>query len=226
MSYAAIQSVLDHSNATGGARLLMLTLAHHVNKTTGRCDPAIATLARECKATTRTINRQLAQLAAADEIEVVAGGGRHRCNQYRLKLPQNPDASVRVSEQETLTPVSEFKAETLTKRARNPDAGVTQTYRTYKKVRKTAHQSLEAEEFAEFWKAYPKRTAKAKALKAWRASHKDRPPIATLLEILAKHAAGWDDVKFIPHPATWLNGHRWEDELNTPAPAAGRRSSL
>ena len=27
-----------------------------------------------------------------------------------------------------------------------------------------------------------------------------------------KQSDQWSDPRFVPHPATWLNGHRWEDE--------------
>jgi len=41
-----------------------------------------------------------------------------------------------------------------------------------------------------------------------------------LLAALAKHNASrqWNDPQFIPHPATWLNQHRWADELKADEP--------
>jgi hypothetical protein len=70
--------------------------------------------------------------------------------------------------------------------------------------------------FAEFWEAYPRRTAKKAAVKAWKAA-KDRPPLSDLLAAIEKHKAGMDWQKdggaFIPHPATWLNQGRWADEV-------------
>ena len=37
-----------------------------------------------------------------------------------------------------------------------------------------------------------------------------------------KQTAQWqeDGGRFVPYPATWLNGHRWEDEVQA-APAGG-----
>lgn len=70
--------------------------------------------------------------------------------------------------------------------------------------------------FAVFWKEYPRKVAKAAALKAWK---KLRPSEVLVTQILAalqqqKESDNWlkDGGKFIPHPATWLNGGRWEDE--------------
>lgn len=70
--------------------------------------------------------------------------------------------------------------------------------------------------FARFWKAYPRKTGKGAAEKAW---EKLKPTEELLLSMLA--ALGWqtrsadwqkDSGAFIPHPATWLNQRRWEDE--------------
>ena len=64
--------------------------------------------------------------------------------------------------------------------------------------------------FNEFWAMYPRKTAKAAAVKAWK---KIKPQhIPKLMYALLEHKATWLDPKFIPHPATWLNGSRWEDE--------------
>ena len=30
---------------------------------------------------------------------------------------------------------------------------------------------------------------------------------------LKAQIAGWGDKQFIPHPSTWLNQKRWEDEI-------------
>lgn len=82
-----------------------------------------------------------------------------------------------------------------------------------------------------FWSAYPKKKAKGDAEKAW-AKVKPDHALAELIiaAVLAqKLSDDWtkDGGKFIPHPATWLNAKRWEDEV-TPAtdqPAAKPKSS-
>ena len=72
-------------------------------------------------------------------------------------------------------------------------------------------------EFEVFWAAYPRHTGKQDAYKAF---VKLKPDEALMQAILAgiekqKQSAQWtkDGGQFIPHPATWLNGCRWEDEL-------------
>lgn len=69
--------------------------------------------------------------------------------------------------------------------------------------------------FEDFWKAYPRKRAKARALKAWmkNVSSSSTP---TVLKALAVHKRlrQWniEDGRYIPHPATWLNDHAWMDE--------------
>jgi hypothetical protein len=69
--------------------------------------------------------------------------------------------------------------------------------------------------FERFWAAYPRKTAKANAQRAW---EKLAPSADLLDDIVAavKAQSTWpawckDDGQFIPHAATWLNGARWAD---------------
>jgi len=73
--------------------------------------------------------------------------------------------------------------------------------------------------FSQFWAAYPKKVAKGFAEKAWRKG-KCANLLPQILEAIgrAKVAEAWTKEcgQFIPHPATWLNGRCWEDELSSP----------
>jgi hypothetical protein len=68
------------------------------------------------------------------------------------------------------------------------------------------------QEFLMFWSAYPRRVAKPAAFKAWKAAS----PImeAVLRDIERRKAGEWagEPAKFIPHPSSYLNQRRWEDE--------------
>ncbi len=72
--------------------------------------------------------------------------------------------------------------------------------------------------FDEFWKRYPKKVDKGKALSAWEKlcnkSTKEKPTMREILKaiILQKKSERWQDNKFIPHPTTWLNQSRWLDD--------------
>lgn len=68
--------------------------------------------------------------------------------------------------------------------------------------------------FTDFWTLYPKRIARKDAERAWQKIDAAEYP-AILLALVAWRRV-WrarDNDQFIPHPATWLNGERWTDEL-------------
>lgn len=71
-------------------------------------------------------------------------------------------------------------------------------------------------DFDRFWKAYPLKKAKQAALKAWKKINPDKQLVETIIAAVEKQKR-WEDWnrdngKYIPHPATWLNQGRWEDE--------------
>jgi len=71
--------------------------------------------------------------------------------------------------------------------------------------------------FDRFWPAYPRKVAKAAAEKAW-ANHANGNIDAIMAALeTAKQSAQWqkDGGQYIPHPATWLNGKRWNDQHPT-----------
>lgn len=77
--------------------------------------------------------------------------------------------------------------------------------------------------FEEFWGAYPKKTGKGAAFKAWQRVKMDKEDLlGACLRALnwQKKSEQWtrDKGQFIPMPSTYLNQRRWEDE----DPDAGR----
>ncbi len=75
--------------------------------------------------------------------------------------------------------------------------------------------------FDDFWLLFPRREAKKDARKAWDRLHPSpevQQQIATALEWQV-HREQWRkaDGAYIPLPATWIRGERWEDEQREPA---------
>lgn len=69
--------------------------------------------------------------------------------------------------------------------------------------------------FESFWKVYPKKIGKEKC-KNWFKSHKPKEDLVQkMIEAVEvqKKSKQWSDPQYIPHPYTWLNQGRWEDEL-------------
>jgi hypothetical protein len=80
------------------------------------------------------------------------------------------------------------------------------------------------EMFEAFWAAYPRRVGKGDARAAFDKACRKTTPEAMIAAITAQVYAGcFKDLTFTPHPATWLNKERWDDEIAaaTPKTAAG-----
>jgi len=106
----------------------------------------------------------------------------------------------------------------------NPESEKPAPERT--KIPKKTH-SFALEEFITFWQAYPRKVAKHNARRAW---EKHQPNLDEVPPALERAKQGWNDPKYIPHPATWINGRRWEDEVeeeqSEPSPLDGREEEF
>ena len=71
--------------------------------------------------------------------------------------------------------------------------------------------------FDVYWSAYPVKVSKKKAQDIYFKLEKKNalPDIDTHIKIINKwkQTENWKDIKFIPHPTTWLNQERWNDEI-------------
>ena len=74
------------------------------------------------------------------------------------------------------------------------------------------------ETFDTFWNAYPRKVAKKDAKKSFEKLKPDNLLIGVMLAALEKQkrSLDWkrDGGQYIPYPASWLNGKRWEDEAD------------
>lgn len=66
--------------------------------------------------------------------------------------------------------------------------------------------------FDSFWQEYPNKTAKQAAIKAWSKLKLNDALFNTIIDALKKQKPHFK-TGFIPHASTWLNGKRWEDEV-------------
>jgi len=66
-------------------------------------------------------------------------------------------------------------------------------------------------DFQVFWEVYPKKSAKKKAETAWNRLPEKKK--AAALQDIKRGRFDKVDRQFIPHPTTYLNGERWEDEM-------------
>jgi len=81
------------------------------------------------------------------------------------------------------------------------------------KIKTIAQQTpLSESRFGVFWESYPRKVGKPAARKAWNAIVGIENHSGEVLAGLSRWIPTWADPQFIPHPATFLNQRRWEDE--------------
>ena len=131
-------------------------------------------------------------------------------------------AEALVSETDTSDPQEVSESDTLTapkgieKRAvkvsQNDTLNNTKEQKTLS--RRTATKDGAA--FDVFWTAYPRKVAKTAAKKAWAKINPGPELVEQMLAALEVQGRSdqWTRYggKFVPYPATWLNGERWLDE--------------
>lgn len=143
---------------------------------------------------------------------------------------QNPHMKEKDSE---IPPPPGFEAETSGKhgsstrqaRGKNEEKGEEKPPATPPEEDPEAKPGLQEMRFNQFWEAYPNKKAKKDAQKAWT----KLKPTAVLFEKImtairiAKESVEWtkENGRFIPYPATWLNGGRWDDELTEATTTTG-----
>ncbi|TKJ34630.1 MAG: hypothetical protein CEE38_17310 [Planctomycetes bacterium B3_Pla] len=169
-------------------------------------------LAKALRTSSRTVERVIARLRRNGFIEDTGTGKNDRC----LRLSTDTMSVVRTGIMSGV--------DTDTVSGGVPTSGVvtTDTTADHNKVTKKKKQTIAL--FEDFWKVYPKRKAKAEAQKAWAKLKPSEELVQRIVEAVTiqTRSEDWlkDGGKYIPYPAKYLNGKRWEDEVsagdNTP----------
>ena len=173
----------------------------------------------------RTLQRHLRALEASGYIRIQDGSGGHARRKIFAgvnPLAENPDKNDGV---ETGTP---------TKMSPRGDKNVTPIMnRKEEQDPPKAPQGAAWEPmmFERFWKLYPKKKDKSKAIREWDRLKADRKLMGVMSAALRAQMASeeWqrDNGRAVPYPCRWLSHRRWEDELETAAmPAAQPREEL
>jgi hypothetical protein len=88
----------------------------------------------------------------------------------------------------------------------------------------TKKKSAQEDRFDQFWAAYPKKVKKILAKKKWMQIKPNKELFDCIMAAVQKQKTSieWakDGGQYIPHPTTWLNQGRWDDELTYTAPNA------
>lgn len=218
MSVRVMAIVFERYPNGGSEMLLALALADHAHDDGTHIWPEVATLASKTRQSTRSVQYQLRRMEDAGWLEVVgnAGGGRGRPREYRISCDWLNGADLapfakdkgRNSEHQRVQPEVIKGATAIAPAIEPKEPSGTVTPRG-------ALKCVTEDRFATFYAAYPRKTAKRDAAKAFARLRPDDELLAAMLAAIERQrtSADWvrESGRYIPHPATWLNGGRWED---------------
>ena len=184
-----------------------------------------------------TALRAVRELEGAGWLRVdrVERRGRGKCNHYTVNPLRNGstnepllqdngstnepfgDGNGSICAREMVQNVSAHKDEVVTKKQLHKARAHKSNDSDARKASKSAEL---VGSFARFWKAYPRKQAKEPAWKAWAKIKPDALLVDRILKAVNEHKRSeqWlrDGGQYIPHPQTWLNQRRWEDEIVAP----------
>lgn len=85
------------------------------------------------------------------------------------------------------------------------------------------------DDFEAFWKEYPRKVGRAAAMRAWKRLKPNAEMRSKMLAAVKRHKTSpqWrkQNGDFIPHPTTWLNQGRWDDEVASVNEVSERRKA-
>ena len=200
MSIKWINYVWEESPYDGRRLLLHLALADFANDE-GTCFPSLKTLARKARCSDTWVSLSIKKMVGEGWLQIIdAGGGRGRASTYLL-----------IKKGLTELKVSDHKPLILNSETFNSEQTLT--------IYKNHIEPNICDAFEKFWNRYPRKVAKAAARKSFIKvmRSQDAPSIEHLINCVDKYAASGIDIKYIAHPATWLNQARWEDETTAPS---------
>lgn len=194
-----------------GRKAVLMVLAEYADEADS-CYPSQATIADATELSGRSVRRHLADLEAAGVLHREHRGngqGGRGTDRYHLHVAQGIPATVAggVSGQSE----GGYWPNSARLVATGGQGTPEEHHLGTPELRALPSLGVDAL-FDAFWQAYPRRTAKADARKAWtRATRKAAPEV--VLAGAERYAAdpNLPPVEFVPHPATWLNGERWAD---------------
>ena len=218
MSIEAVSLVLNNSRATGRAKLVLLGIANHLGD--HGAWPSISTLARYANASERSVKRDIQELVQLGELKVELQNAPTR-QQYKTNL-------YWITISSGVTDSASGVTDWVSRGDSSGKSGVTPvgTQNINITIKEPSLKS-DLESFETFWLLYPKKVAKADAIKAWKQATKKKTADELIGLVKAYSESKLPDQQYIPYPASWLNKELYdtvqvEQPKTFPTPIYGR----
>jgi len=218
MSIEAVSLVLNNSRATGRSKLVLLGIANHLGD--HGAWPSISTLARYANSSERSVKRDIQELIELGELKVEIQNAPTK-TQYKTNLYWITIGSG-------VTDSASGVTDWVSRGDSSGKSGVTPvgTQNIILTIKEPSLKS-DLESFDTFWNLYPKKVAKADALKAWKQAIKKKTADELIGLVKAYSESKLPDQQYIPYPASWLNKELYdtvqvEQPKTFPTPIYGR----
>jgi len=201
MSIEAVSLVLNNSRATGRAKLVLLGIANHLGD--HGAWPSISTLARYANASERSVKRDIQELVELGELKVELQNAPTK-TQYKTNL-------YWITISSGVTDSASGVTDWVSRGDSSGKSGVTPvgTQNIILTIKEPSLKS-DLDSFDTFWLLYPKKVAKADALKAWKQAIKKKTADELIALTKAYSESKLPDMTYIPYPASWLNKGLYE----------------
>lgn len=209
--------VCRDNRLTKSAIAVTTVLVDYADKRTGACYPSIDRIVSESGVPRTTAIKSLKRLAQLGHMEATKKVGA--ISNYLLT---RPDTGTRSDSGTRAIPDATSAISNLrrgkTGPARGTDPVPAPEHEQEKAIEATSKEQTERDgsRFDEFYLAYPRKEGRPKAEKAWRGGRLDKLADKILADVIERigDEGGWKgtEKRFIPLPATYLHGRRWEDE--------------
>jgi hypothetical protein len=222
-------------------KLVLVALANFANRYGKSCFPGQVTLARMTGLKERAIRTALFELEEAGLIERTSRRykGRATTDSYRLFCGENrlkhesandavgqgqpADAAGRETPQpafEAIQPADDAPSQPASDNISDKPITI-RSVRSYTSVDpntpgEVGHEFKYPADFQKFWDSFPRKDGKREALRAWQKLTRGEKT-AALADVPSRVVHNWAgrETEKIPHASTYLNQHRWEDDIMT-----------
>ncbi len=216
MSIRIMSAVWKSDAYEGSCLLLLLAMADYASDDGSGLFPSVGSLAKKIRACRRTVQYNLRALEDDGVIEVVREADRNRPREYGFTREIMRRWAVGRPEE----PRDEGGARSAPRGVQDghgrgaADCTPGVQRGAPKPSREPSKESLSIDSrFEAWWSLVPCEVSKGQARRAFRTALK-RVPFETLERGIERYAEACrgKDPRFIAHPATWLDGERWDDE--------------
>jgi hypothetical protein len=237
MSFEALRWALAQEVPTPGAKLLLVALANHANRS-GECTVSQAELARESSQSTRSVQIHTDALEAAGLVKVMneyRQNKSQKSNRYQLLTGGQCEESSHCNTQDLRIEGEQYEesSDSLAEQCEESAPLVPTVLEPKRKLlppNPPTGGETEGDRFEEAWGLYPKRAGgnpKMDARKAWGARLREGIEPAELVEGVLRYAeyvraAGKEGTEFVMQAVRFFGpSERWREEYLVPAKVNG-----